>query len=766
MSFKNIDILNSYDTKRINESPERDPVLFYRKVFSESVKADFHLGYFSTNAIINIADSFAKFISKGGVVRFVTNQYLSSKDISLLSDFDYEELQLDKLKETNRDANILSKTFKKVNQHFFNCLRYLIKNNQINIIPVICKENEEMSHYKIAFFYDDEDNWVYSSGSSNFSFGGLVRNGEKIDVTRSWKEFIRTNNEEDNKVKEENKSAILKDQQRIDDIINNKNDNFKKINRERLVEIINNRSVSKEIDQLLIDEKEISNQIKKLYKSGRKKLYENYDELKEINKEPKFPFDKPRQYQSDAYDAWVNNNYKGLFAMATGTGKTITSLNCLLNEYIKNGNYSAIVLVPTISLAIQWEEELETFNFKNVINQSKNNQWKEDLRYAKNSLISTGRNFIFISTYITFFKDETFYHINDDMICNKLTLIADECHALGTNTALKKLNSIKINKRIGLSATPERQYDNKGTNAICNFFNTSPPKFTFFYSMGEAINNGVLCKFDYYPKFISLDRDELDEYYDFTVKLRKYIDTENGGYKICKESEMLLIQRKNIVHKAKAKIPLMKDIINQIGITNFKSAFVYVPEGFYPDYNSVLHKDDYNSDSNRLINKYTQLLGDKNSFDLNVRMFNGDTSKKERAKILKSFEDGFYDALISMKCLDEGIDIPNAKLAVFCSSTGNPRQFVQRRGRVLRTYNNKKATIFDMIVKPDFQSIKNISDYNSEVNIFKSELIRIINFLALSDNKNSVIDNVLAEICNEVGIDDIYTLINDELKKH
>ena len=359
MSFIGKDILNSYDTKRIKLSPERDPVLFYRKVFSESVRADFHLGYFSTNAIINIADSFASFIRKGGVVRFITNQYLSSKDINLLSEFDYEVLQLDKIKETYSDANKLSETFKRVNQHFFNCLRYLIQNNQLQIVPVVCKDNEEMSHYKIAFFYDEDGNWVYSSGSSNFSFGGLVRNGEKIDVKRSWKEFRRTDDEEDNRIKEENEIATLKDQQRIDDIINSKDDNFQKIPREKLVEVINKRSDSKEIEQLLIDEKQIRNHIKRLYKSGRKKLYENYEEVKELEKEPKFPFDDARQYQKDAYNAWINNDYKGLFAMATGTGKTITSLNCLLNEYNKNGNYSAIILVPTISLAIQWEEELE-----------------------------------------------------------------------------------------------------------------------------------------------------------------------------------------------------------------------------------------------------------------------------------------------------------------------------------------------------------------------------------------------------------------------
>ena len=766
MSFRDKNILSSYDTKRINEDPRKDPVLFYRDVFSESVKADFHLGYFSTNAIVNIASSFASFIKKGGVVRFITNQYLSANDIGLLGEFDIEMNNLEKVKETYNDSDKLATTFKRVSQHFFNCLKYLIEKRQLQIIPVICKNNKstEMSHYKIAFFYDDDGNWIYSSGSSNFSFGGLVRNGEKIDVKRSWKEFRKTEDKADNKTKAESEKDILLDQLRIENIINNREEEFTKIAKDQLIEVVRERGNSKDLNQLIFDEKEIQSEIMRLCKTGRKNLFLGYKEVEEIDKEPKFPFEEPRQYQKDANAAWVKNGYTGLFAMATGTGKTITSLNCLLNEYNKTGNYSAIILVPTISLASQWEEELSSFNFKNVINQSKNNYWKEELRHAKNAFNSIKRNFIFISTYVTFFKDETFYLINDDRISKNLILIADECHALGTNTALKKLGDIKIKKRIGLSATPNRKYDNIGTDAICKFFNTTQPKYTYFYSMGEAIKNGVLCEFDYFPRFVYLNKEELDEYYAYTVKLRRYIDAISGVYKMCKQSEMLLIQRKNIVHKAQAKIPLMSEIVNEIGVSNFKNAFIYVPEGFYPDYNSQISEEEYASDGNRIIIKYSQLLG--NTFNLSIKNFNGDTPKKSRSKILKDFENGFYNALISMKCLDEGIDVPNAKLAVFCSSTGNSRQFVQRRGRVLRTYKSQKAKIFDMIVMPDFDSISNESDYNSEVNIFKSELIRIINFLALAENKNIIINSGLEDVCKRVGIDNIYELINNELKKH
>lgn len=739
------EILKDFPHTRFVSDEDITPFYFYEKYLPHSKEIWLKFGYFSTNAIRTLSLSFARFIYKGGNATIITNHFYNKTDADELINNNLIDFEIeDQLNSTEGIRNLLEGE----KQHFYNCLRYLQNKRRLKIQPVI-KKNGKMAHFKEGVFEDYDGNYIGFNGSCNFTHSGIMVNGESLDFKAEWE-------------LERNKTEIHKKKDEINSLINGKDSNYDLLDKNGLEIVIKTKGQKKELVELLEFEGE-------LHKKRNKKLKGDgiYEEiLREYKKEesqPKFPFDEPRNYQKDAYKAWIKNEYKGLFAMATGTGKTITSLNCILNEYKKTGNYSTIILVPTTSLAIQWEEELDSFNFKNVINQSNNNNWKEELKHAKNAFTSIQRNFIFISTYTTFFKDEIFYLLNDEKICDNLILISDECHALGTTTALKKLNSIKIQKRIGLSATPNRQYDNFGTNEICRFFNTTQPKYTYFYSMGQAINNGVLCKFDYFPQFVSLEKDELDEYYSYTVKLRRYIDTLNGGYKKSKEAEMLLIQRKNIIHKAKLKIPLMKDIIQQLGINKFKAAFVYVPEGFYPDYDSMLSDDDFKDDNNRLIVKYSKLLGDSK---LRVRLFNGNTPKKKRVKILKDFENGTYDALISMKCLDEGIDVPNAKLAVFCSSTGNPRQFVQRRGRVLRTYKNQKAKIFDMIVKPDFQSITNEADYNSEVNIFKSELIRIINFLALADNKNQIINNQLEALCKSVGINNIYELINNELKKH
>lgn len=159
--------------------------------------------------------------------------------------------------------------------------------------------------------------------------------------------------------------------------------------------------------------------------------------------------------------------------MATGTGKTITSLNCLLEIYKHSGYYKALILVPTITLVEQWEKECRKFHFNKIIKvSSKNNNWKEEVAKIKigERLSSTGKenSYIIISTYSSFAKERTFYDLND-FPKGQLLLIADEVHNMGSKLIMKRLPEIKYLRRIGLSATPDRQYDEEGNSAINSF---------------------------------------------------------------------------------------------------------------------------------------------------------------------------------------------------------------------------------------------------------------------------------------------------------
>ena len=450
--------------------------------------------------------------------------------------------------------------------------------------------------------------------------------------------------------------------------------------------------------------------------------------MKEKN-EPKFPFNsEPREYQKIAYKNWKANNYQGIFAMATGTGKTITSLNCLLNEYKQTGVYQAVILVPGKTLLKQWMEEVSGFNFKKIIPvSSEYRHWRKQLNELTTDLLfNNSKSFILITTYSSF-PNESFQKYFKKLPGTTL-LIADEAHNLGrpqVKTIIKKLH---LKKRIALSATITRQFDDEGNSLIEEIFNSHPP-YTYNFSMKRAIDEGVLCQYDYYPHFVYLNECELAKYVEISRKLLKYFDFDNGVFKSSDVVQMLLIERKRIIHKAASKLQVFEEILNQQNnkYSSVSNSFVYVPEG--DDEDGDEYENKYKNETN-LLDKFLHKF---ESIFPNDRAYAYTSETDNREQVLAWFESGFVKTLFSMKCLDEGVDVPRAELAIFCSSTGNPRQFIQRRGRVLRTHPDKnRAVIHDMIVIPCITP--NEDTIKIERKLMKDELTRVVYFASLARN--------------------------------
>ena len=245
---------------------------------------------------------------------------------------------------------------------------------------------------------------------------------------------------------------------------------------------------------------------------------------------------------------------------------------------------------------------------------------------------------------------------------------------------------------------------------------------------------------------------EMFEYSKISLKLAKMFNFAKGDFTNKGDDILttLLLARKRIIHKAENKIGIFKEIIeerlSQNG--NLKYTLVYVPEGNVPDtYDADTFEkrdiipDDPNSE--HLIDIYTQIIRDAGE-TVTVKQFTSQSSDREDT--LKAFASGQLDVLTSMKCLDEGVDVPRSELAIFCSSTGNPRQFIQRRGRILRTHPDKhEATIHDLIVVPE---VNETSDsFNMEKRLVENELKRVRNFALLSENVDDTIkelDHTLA----------------------
>lgn len=464
---------------------------------------------------------------------------------------------------------------------------------------------------------------------------------------------------------------------------------------------------------------------------------------------PNFPFPEgPRDYQKKALDAWIENKYKGFFAMATGTGKTITSLNCLLHLYREEGSYKCLILVPTISLVDQWKKECTRFGFRNIIKiSSKERGWKDAvMRIVTNSYFNLKNiSYVIIATYASFAKSETCSRIEE--LSASTLLIADEAHNMGSTLMLKAMKRVVFQRRIGLSATPHRQYDPHANRSINDFFGIKD-HYTFEYSMAEAIEKGVLCKYRYFPHVVNLNEDEMEQYLILSKQIAKFFHDDTEMFDDDPVLTALLLKRKRIIHKAVNKLVKFKEIINDLYREkgNLKYTMIYAPEGVCPDdsyYNVVDDRDeiDDNGDEIPLINLYTMLVAETNKYTT-VEQFTA--RETDRDRILRDFANGVTDVLVAMKCLDEGVDVPRAENAIFCASTGNPRQFIQRRGRILRIHENKSmAYIHDLVVVPyvDYD----IESFNMERSLLKRELLRVSDFAKIATN-SSYTENVLKEI--------------------
>lgn len=741
------------DHRQFDSRTEWEPIGFFSECLCNSTSFDLMLGFFSSSAIEVLADGFAMFLYHGGKMRFIINDVLTQEDQDFIvkgnnrSVLDYFEVEnLEKMKET------LSKR----NQHFYDCLSFLIQENRLEIKIIRPRNSVGISHPKLGTF-GDAYNFIAFNGSCNFSRNALIENIESVSIDCDWDGEVA-------------KSRVRHNQEIFDLAFSEKNPNYEYIDASKIKSGIRQCFHKKAIEVLLEEEDYIIRKDKKIYPINNNVAYalkrtrnninsvislikEKYTRSEDDENEPSFPYPSgPREYQKQAFDNWVANKQKGLFAMATGTGKTITALNCLLNIYKgKAGFYKAIILVPTTVLVDQWAKECEKFNFDSIVKiYSRNNSWKKSLdniilqeKIDENNKL----NYVIISTYASFARDNVFA-ILTQLPRKKVLLIADECHNIGAGKIRIRLPHIPFLRRIGLSATPQRQFDDVGDKAINEFFGVGE-SYTFEYSMKQAIQEGKLCQYYYYPHIVYLNTDEMKEYNELSVKLAKMYVVDSDCFKNDDMLMALLLKRKRIIHKAEGKKATFSQILKDRIKTNgsLKYSLVYVPEGYEASDYSENDHDTYDTirddnETTHLIEEYTRLVAEADTHTT-VMQFTGDTT--DRDEILDNFAKGQLDVLTSMKCLDEGVDVPRSEMAIFCASTGNPRQFIQRRGRILRTHKDKKfAIIHDLVVAPkiDYSS----PAYNMERNLLNNEMKRVREFANLSENSSytmKVLEDIL-----------------------
>lgn len=706
------------------------PIEFFNNALKNSTTFDLELGYFNSATISVLSLSFASFISNGGKMRMAINQIVSPKDKQAITEGEQGIIN-EPFDLTNWQS--LYQNLNEYDRHFFNCLAYLIHEKRIEIKIVKPKNSVGIAHTKKGLFFDG-DMSVLFTGSANFTLGGLFNNREEISLSFS--------SSPDPVVQK----RISNQQESFDRLMNGTDDSVEYLSTDDLVEAVRSQFNHVDIEELLdVETKLRAHKPPKGLGYSFDSMMTVEDESEVYVREPRFPYPTgPREYQKEAFEKWKNNNQKGLFAMATGTGKTITALNCLLEIYNRKQYYKAIILVPTIVLVDQWEEECRKFSFDNIIKVfSKNASWKSQIdsivlgETLKPSEQDPGPSFVIISTFASFSKLKVFNKLNS-FDPRRVLLIADECHNMGSPALLKLLKKIVYGRRIGLSATPNRQYDDEGNEKIRSFFGASEG-YTFEYSMEDAIKNDVLCHYLYFPHVVELNQEEMEQYTELSLKIAKYYNYNTGEFGRRDDIlTSLLLARKRIIHKAANKYNLFKQIIEERyeEKKNLAYTLVYVPEGNKPDYlpDTGLYDEtgdeELDKDSNHLIDIYTKAVMNLNE-RITVKKFM--SGQKDRDVLLNKFASGDIQVLMSMKCLDEGVDVPRSELAIFCASTGNPRQFIQRRGRILRKHKDKTiAVIHDMVVAPKIGVSE--ASYKMEQSLLLGELTRVMDFANMSDN--------------------------------
>lgn len=425
---------------------------------------------------------------------------------------------------------------------------------------------------------------------------------------------------------------------------------------------------------------------------------------------------KLRPYQQQAVDNWFANRGRGILKMATGSGKTITALAIATQLYQIIGLQALIVICPYRHLVTQWARECEKFCLKPILAFENVHSWQNQLSTALYNIHSGHQKFLtVITTNSTFISDSLQSQLR--YFPEKTLIIGDEAHHLGSPKLESSLPK-NLGLRLALSATPERYFDESGTTAILDYFGqVLQPELT----LADAIKQGALARYFYYPVLVELTEAESRAYAKLTSKIGwALLLSEKENVEIEKEDlTALLMQRSRLIGSAANKLTALKALMaDRLQTTH---TLFYCGDG------SVETED---ISYVRQMEAVVKMLGSELGYRVNT--YTAETPIKKREKLRQQFESGELQGLVAIRCLDEGVDIPAIQNAVILASSQNPRQFIQRRGRILRPHPSKeRATLFDMIVLPPDLGR---STLEVERNLLRKELKRFLEFADLADN--------------------------------
>jgi len=684
MSFKDINIKPSYESG-VDDIIEE----FYEPALSTSIQYDRIAGFFSSSSLAIAARGMSEFIKNGGRMRLITSPKLNPDDANVINKFitSYESLNLS---DFGIDLDNIQSDFEK---NHVKALGWLLKEDRLEIkmaIPIDDKSdpdfkemNKGIFHQKVGLLVDEKGNELSFSGSINESASAWVFNDEefKVFMADMYPVFFQS------------------DKNRFNDIWNGKRNNLKIYDlpnavKDNIIKYSNNF----DIESISI-------------KRYREKRNHNNFSLTPISL---------FSYQEKAVKKWIQSDYRLLFEMATGTGKTRTALASM--AYLFNRIESLIVVISTPQnvLSLQWIDSINdlkiSYDLLSIIDGTCQN-WRTDL---ENMLLENyngnkhAKHCIILTTHATSSSVDFIDLISNNTSTRTRTLfIGDEVHWLGARQYRRALLN-KYDYRIGLSATPTRWFDEDGSAFIMNYFGDSKFEFTIkdaLTTRNPRTGLPFLVDYYYYIQQIHLNQEETERYKNVTARILNLYRVKDKNDEQSDRLQRLLEERANIIKNAEEKITALSNLIDKLNQDDsIHDLIIFVsPQQIDTVIKILFQKGIY-------FHRLTEKEGTKKS-----AKYNG---LSEREHIIKAFKKGLFQVIIAIKCLDEGIDIPTASRGIILSSSTNPREYVQRIGRIIRQSEGKdNAVLFDFCVAS--VTGLNKDEIELEKRIKNKELVRI-----------------------------------------
>lgn len=687
MGFTELTIKDLYVTDS-DDIPEE----FYGIALPKTVLYKRAAGFFSSSALATLGRGLKQFYYNGGNMRLIVSPLFSKED--------YEAIELGYKAQEDIAAQRIVEMFnidEIKDDDGANILSWLIFEKRLDIRVVVKKENNKKAifHDKFSVLIDEEGNRITFRGSMNESETAMVDNYESIEVDCSWEtEGLRR--------------AIQREKQ-FDAIWDDDSNKWSTIPipdavKESLVQI--RRPIKADTYEYVENSPQLVCEPETVYMPSRPAI-------------PKWL--ELRKYQKNAIAAWVKNNNRGIFQMATGTGKTKTSLAAvtkILDVYYSNQvKCGLVVVVPYVVLLEQWLEDLKEFQISAIACYESKNKWlprvEENIRLFNENV----RDKLFLITTTKTLISSDFQRciatIKGDYI-----FLADEMHHL-TSDMMRQSLPQNAKYRLGLSATLMTKYNSAKMEELKAYFGG----IIYEYSMKEAIETDCLTRYFYYPIYVELTDEEKSDYYEVSKKISKAMmlagndldDDDNIPLKA------LLSQRGRILASASNKLIKLKEMAPQ----------------FKDKANLIIYCGDKIESNVKYIDKVYEIVN--NEEGIISAKFTAEENPQQRRDILDLFGKKVIQALIAIRCLDEGVDIPQLEIAIIMSSGTNPKEFIQRRGRILRKAAGKQYSyIYDFIVIPSL-SIQDVSaltpdEKEMELKVISREFERVQEFANLAEN--------------------------------